>query len=102
MLDKTFNITESRDTAIYRGAEFARSEIVIAITELETRIQLLKANLRTLNENFALQKPVEIKQVSENLSAVAGDTKKTASQIEALSASLAGVFLAHINRRSRV
>lgn len=101
MLDRSEQTARTKEAAIYNGTQFSHDEIKLAIDTLAMRLRVLLANMSTLTQNFDARKMVEIKLTAENIAIVAGDAKKTAAQIEALSANLASVFQTHINRKPR-
>jgi len=101
MLSRTDTIRETKERAIFNGCEFERHEVTLATTKLATELRVLDAAVKTLNDAFTQESQVDCKLAAESVSAVAANAKHTASQIEALSAHLAGVFAAHLNRRPR-
>lgn len=102
MLDRTDEVSRTKDNAIFNGCEFLRAEIQLAIHDLTERARILDANMKTLDGGFTAKNMPNIKLAAENLASIARDAKRTVAQIEALSNSLSTTFAVHINRRPRV
>src|SRR5690349_19649338 len=85
-------VRESREQMIFRGTQFSRDEIVLACTRLEEKARVLIAAAKAFSENFEARNMVEIKLACEYLAALSDQSEKQASQVAALSRSLAQTF----------
>lgn len=98
--DRSLIVAESRSQLIYRGTSFAVMEVTQSTNQIAEKSALLVASVKTLNDMFQAQRPVDVKLAAENVSKLARDLEHIVRPIPILSDTLVKRFSEHVSRRA--